>query len=264
VQRLALIFFGGFFILLFVAVGLAVGVGSSSPYLPPGAVAIVEDAPPGLGTISKAELAQEMRQQASFEGGKGVPQPGDEEYEQRRDQALNGLILAIWLQGQGEEMGIEVTDRQIAKKLQEGEEGKAFRENHYTQKTIDERVMKDLLVTLIQESLEEEVRKRLGKGASDALVEASQNEVFHEFDVGFRERWQPRTYCAEGFVIEQCGNYPAFAHSASSACYEADAEEPAEGCPAPVPSTLPALPGSVTELEPQGKQFVQRPFPEAE
>lgn len=233
--------------------------------MPPGAVAVVADAPPGLGTVTKAELDQEILQQASFTGSKKPPRPGSDEYEQLLEQGLSGLIVGIWLQGEGEEMGIEVTDKQIAEKLKEGEEEGSLREAGYTQKTIDERVTKEILVTEIEEALAEEARQQAGPGLSKEQLGLKEQEAFHEFDLAFKEQWLPRTHCADGYVTSQCGNYPPFAHSSftPTPCYEAEPKEPpAEGCPAPVPPTTPAMPGSVTVLKPQGEPRAQRPFPE--
>jgi parvulin-like peptidyl-prolyl isomerase len=80
----------------------------------------------------------------------------------------------------------------------------------------------------------------------------------------FQAKWTARSHCASGFTIEQCANYKGSGHpaEASEACYEANPKVPAKECPAPVVQNQPALPGSVTSTEPQGKRLVQRPRPE--
>lgn len=265
-RRIGLILFGALFALLFLGVALGVGVGSSSPRLPPRAVAVVEGVPADLGIITRAGLEQEMLQRVSFLGAKRAPRPGDEDYEDVRNQALSNLILIAWLQGQAEEMGIEITERQIANTLPKSEEARLMKEGNYTQKGFDLRIRKEVLVSAIQESLAKAVRRELGAKPNPALLEALQQEAFREFDVEFRQRWQPRTFCADSVVIDQCGNYPPFGRSYMypRACAEADPKEvPAEGCPAPVPQNAPAVPGSVTVLKPEGEPKAQRPFPEA-
>lgn len=262
-RRNALILFGVLFVLLFAGVALAVGVGSSSPSVPPGDVAIVEDAPRGTGTISKAELDQAMLQAVGFSGQKRPPKPGEEGYEQVKSEALSGLISAVWLRGQAEAMGIVVSDEEVAAELEQSGEAKNLRKAHFTRKTMYERVRGQMLVTAIEEELAEAATKAAGSGIGPKRLEEEKQEAFHEFDLEFRETWQARTYCADGFVSEQCANYPAFAHPASP-CYEADPKTPVEGCPAPVRGTLPALPGSVTTQDPEGERLVQRPIPEPE
>jgi hypothetical protein len=283
VQRIALIIFGVLFALLFVGVALAVGIGSSSPSVPPGDVAIIEDAPPGLGTISKAEFDQEMLQYATLSGVKKVPKPGEEGYEQMRNEAMTGLIVDVWLEGQAEELGVKVTDKQIAEKLRESGEASLFRGAHFTSKTLRERTRVELDQEGIMEKLGEQATKATSEEirgyyeenpegrsfaevkaeATAAVEQVKQQEVFTEVDHHFPAEWQPRTHCAEGFVVEQCSGYPAFAHpTAAAACYEASPKQPAEGCPALVTQRSPALPGTIRPWRPEGERLVQRPYPE--
>jgi hypothetical protein len=282
VQRTRLIIFGALFAVLVAGVALAVGIGSSSPDLPPGAVAIVEDAPPGTGTISKAELDQAMLQAAGF-SGQDVPMAGEEDYEQMKDEAMTALIINVWLEGQAEELGVEVTGKQIAERLRKSGEASSLRKAHFTAKTIRERVK----VQLDQEGIMEKLGEQAAKPTSEeirgyydenpegrsfaeakteviaALEQVKQQEVFTEVDHHFPGEWQPRTHCAEGFVVEQCAGYPTFAHStSSSACNEADPKQPPEACPAPVAARIPAMPGTVRPWRPEGDRLVQRPYPE--
>lgn len=284
-QRNALIIFGVLFALLFVGVALAVGVGSASSSVPSGDVAIVEGAPPGTGTISKAELNQKMLQEAGFGGGKRPPRPGEEGYEQAKSEALGGLITAVWLRGEAEAMGIVVSDKEVATELEKSGEAKTLREAHFTRETMYERVRGEMLVRKIEEALEKEAekasaaevrayleeeplteeeppQKKTFAEAKTALQQIKNQEVFTRFDLAFPATWHPRTHCADGFVVEDCVEYPAFAHSTLTACYEADPKEPAEACPAPVPQSSTAQPGTVTPFKPKGESLVQRPYPE--
>jgi len=99
----------------------------------------------------------------------------------------------------------------------------------------------------------------------ETLKSEKQQEYFAEFVSDYQSKWQSRTYCASGYVVEQCANYTGSGHpkNAPPACYEANPTSPAKECPAPVTPTSPALPGTVTEQEPKGKPFPQRPLPES-
>lgn len=283
-QRKGLIIFGVLFALLFVGVALAVGIGPASLSVPPGAVAVVEDAPPGAGVITMAEFDQAMLQSAGF-GGQKPPRPGEEGYEQAKSEALDGLITAIWLRGQAEAMGIVVSDKEVAKELEKSGEAKTLREAHFTLKTMYERVRGEMLVRKIEEALEKEVekpsaaevkayyeeeplteeeppQKKSLAEAKTGLQQIKNQEVFSRFDRAFPEAWHPRTHCARGFIVENCAEYPPFSHSALVACYEAYPKEPPEACPAPAPQFPTAQPGSVTPFKPQGEPLVQRPYPE--
>lgn len=100
---------------------------------------------------------------------------------------------------------------------------------------------------------------------SSTLGQETQQEFFNEFVNEFRTKWEQRTICADGYVIERCSNFVGDGRPANAppACYEADPETPATQCPAPVTPISPALPGSVTEAKPKGDPHQQRPFPEA-
>lgn len=96
------------------------------------------------------------------------------------------------------------------------------------------------------------------------LGQETQQEFLGEFANDYRAKWSARTVCASGFEMELCDNYrgdgrPA---NASPACYEADPKTPAKECPSPVTPISPALPGTITESNPKGEQFPQRPRPE--
>ena len=99
----------------------------------------------------------------------------------------------------------------------------------------------------------------------ETLKGEKQQEFFSEFVSDYQTKWQTRTHCADGYVIERCANYKGDGRPANAApaCYEADPKTPATECPAPVTPISPALPGTITPQEPKGKPFPQRPQPES-
>jgi parvulin-like peptidyl-prolyl isomerase len=96
------------------------------------------------------------------------------------------------------------------------------------------------------------------------LTQTLAQSVFSDFLNDYQSKWQARTFCADGYVIERCSNYVGNGHSSTAdpACYEANPKKPAKECPAPVAQAKPALPGTVTILKPTGEQLAQRPRPE--
>lgn len=96
------------------------------------------------------------------------------------------------------------------------------------------------------------------------LGQEIQQEFFSEFVTDYQTKWEQRTFCADGYVIERCANFKGDGHpsNASPACYEADPKTPAKECPSPVTPISPALPGSVSESQPKGEPFPQQPLPE--
>jgi hypothetical protein len=280
VQRIALALFGGAFTLLFVGVALAVGV-SPEPTVSPGVVAVIEGAPPGLAELTRAEFEQDMRQQAALSGLGEDFGPGDPGYDQMKKQSLSLLISAAWMDSEAIYRGVPVSGKQIVERL--APEKKSLEEAGFTPKTMVERVKWMLSGDNILAKLDEETpppteaearayykENPSGESFSEAekkisalINERRQAEIFNNVEMDWRGEWQLRTHCAEGFVVEECANYPIFDHNSSnpSACYEADPKEPAEECPAAVIQPRPAQPGSVRWWHPEGERLVQRPVP---
>jgi parvulin-like peptidyl-prolyl isomerase len=97
-----------------------------------------------------------------------------------------------------------------------------------------------------------------------SLAQRTEQEFFNAFVATFTVEWTERTFCAEGYEIERCANFKGDGHPATAppACYEADPDGGRPGaCPAPVFQLVPAQPGSITPLEPQGRPLAQRPYP---
>jgi parvulin-like peptidyl-prolyl isomerase len=394
-QRFALIVFVAVFVLLFVGFAIAQGIGG--PSVPAGDVAVVREVPGDLGNVSEEDFDVALEQQAAQAKLKKTPKPGDKKYNELKEAALGELLNEIWLEGEAEELGITVTDKQVETELKnikkqsfpsEGAYQKFLKESHYTQEDVDQRVRLQMYTTQIQEGVNSSVapptkseiaayyeaekaekysvketrdvrvvvnkdkakveaaKEELDKENSPAiwkkvakkyssdpttktkgglqpgiseefisqeplrsaifdspknelmgplkveknyllleivkinppkikplsevqseikstLTQEAQQEVFGEFVTAFQAKWEGRTECASAFLIEQCGNFKGtgLPEGAPPACFEADPKTPTSECPAPVPLTQPALPGSVSSLKPKGEQLVQRPFP---
>lgn len=118
------------------------------------------------------------------------------------------------------------------------------------------------VVTATPESVQE--LKAVEGQIESTLAQRLEQEYFTNFVATFNNEWTQRTFCAEGFVTERCVNFEDSGHPASApaGCYEADPKggRP-EACPAPVSQLIPALPGTITPLEPKGKPLAQRPQP---
>ena len=395
-QRLALIVFAAIFVVLFAGFAIAQGIGE--PSVPSGDVAIVTNVPDEIGSISEAEFKRALLQQAAQAKLKKTPTPGDDKYEELQAAALGELLDSIWLQGEAEELGIEITPNQIATELaqikkQNFKTARAFKEflttSKFTQEDVEKRVKLQVLSTQIQKEISaaapapssseisdyydaakdaqyttaasrdvrvvanndkakiEQAKKLLDKDHSPAgwkkvaakysldpatkskgglqpglteevlqgrgklqsavfdsptgvvvgpieyeknffvveveklnpakvqtldevsaqiktqLTEQLAQEAFSDFIAVYQTKWESRTFCAAGFVIERCSNYKSSGHpnGSADACFEADPKTPSDECAALVPQVAPALPGSTTILKPQGERLPQRPRP---
>jgi parvulin-like peptidyl-prolyl isomerase len=161
-QRLALLGFAALTILLFVIIAVAQGIGN--PSVSSGDVAVIEDAPEGLGTVTEARLKRAVLQASAQSQEKSLPKPGDKKYEELQETALGEVFDAIWIQGQAEEMGISVTPKEIAKELvklkkqafkTEQQYQEFLKEAHYTKADVLERVKIQILSSQIQEQVTE-------------------------------------------------------------------------------------------------------------
>lgn len=106
--------------------------------------------------------------------------------------------------------------------------------------------------------------KDVSEQIKSSLAQRGEQDFFNAFVSAYNLEWAARTFCADDYLIERCANFVASGHPASAppACYEADPDggRP-EACPAPVFQLIPALPGTITPLEPRGQALAQRPQP---
>jgi parvulin-like peptidyl-prolyl isomerase len=161
-QRLGLVLFGVVFVLLFA--GFAIAQGLSSPSVPSGDIALVKGVPSEVGQVTKADFDKAMVQAAGQAGTKKIPKPGEEKYEELKKKALGNLLDSIWIQGEAAEMGITVTDKQIADEFKsvksqnfktKAEYAKFLKTSHLDQSEVNERVKLQLLSAAIQKKLGE-------------------------------------------------------------------------------------------------------------
>ena len=89
-QRLALLVFGALFVLLFVVFAIAQGIGQ--PSVPSGDVAVVEDAPDGLGTVSEAQFKHALVQAAAEDKSSRCPNRATKNTKRLQETALGELL----------------------------------------------------------------------------------------------------------------------------------------------------------------------------
>jgi parvulin-like peptidyl-prolyl isomerase len=112
-----------------------------------------------------------------------------------------------------------------------------------------------------------QVLKTVEPQVKSTLTQRLQQEFFSSYVSNFNVTWRGRTFCAAGYETERCANFKSSGHpsTAPEGCYEDDPKGGLpEACPAPVFQLIPALPGTVTPLEPTGKPLAQRPHPAGE
>jgi hypothetical protein len=171
--------------------------------LPANVAAMVSHVSRTRGTITKRELHRALAQEAASAGREATPKPGEQGYEQLQARALAERLETAWILGQGAEMKIEVSAREVARKVaqlkrlfENGAEYRRFlRQSHLTRRDVNERVRVQLIATRIGRRIE-----------NSPAGQADQGKALDEFVRAFQERWTARTVCAPSYVIEQCSS----------------------------------------------------------
>jgi parvulin-like peptidyl-prolyl isomerase len=162
-QRFGLVFFGIVFIALFVIFAVAQGLGKKG--VPSGDIALVTNVPSEIGHISQADYKTSLAQQLAQSGQKKPPKAGSKKAEELHKTAVAELLNKAWIFGEAEELGIELTKKEveteIAKVKKESfKTEKAFqeflKEDHFTEEEVQERIELTLISTKIQEKITKE------------------------------------------------------------------------------------------------------------
>jgi parvulin-like peptidyl-prolyl isomerase len=154
-KRNVAIFLGALLVLGVILIAVIQGLGKDD--VPSGDVAVVDG-----NEITQADFDTAFQQAASQAGLPQPPAPGDDQYEQVRDQALSSLLDSAWIEGEGERQGVEVTDKEVEdtftqlkdQSFQTEEEYQQFlQQSGLTQEDIDERVRLQVISQKIQEQI---------------------------------------------------------------------------------------------------------------
>jgi foldase protein PrsA len=169
-----------------VIVLIAATSGIGKPSLPnDDLVAFVEDAPDGEVTQEEFDLAVE--QAAARQQIREVPEPGTPQYDLLQETAMADLLLSRWVGGEAEDLGIEVSDREIDQELEtiineqfggEKQFDRFLEQSNFSDEDARERVRLQLLSQRIQQDV-------LGSEAPDVPDQEVQdyyNENIEQFE----------------------------------------------------------------------------------
>jgi parvulin-like peptidyl-prolyl isomerase len=163
-------------LLLAALVGVAVlaGCGSDNESVPTNAVAVVGDE-----TITKAEFDKLIEQaKGSYKTQKRTfPEPGSQEYEALRGQAMQFLVQRAQFEQQADDLGIKISDDDVDKRLQQlikqyfsGNREK-YEKQLKQQGLSEDQVRSDVRAQLVQEKIYNEVTKEVS--VDNAAIAAS-------------------------------------------------------------------------------------------
>ena len=115
-------------LLLFAVFALLQGFGD--PTVPAGAIAVIEDTPEGTVEITRAELDHAIVLGAAAQG-LDPPEPGTPLHEDLKAAAVDELIKSVWVPGQAEELGFEMTERELEAEIERIKEEEAESEAEF-------------------------------------------------------------------------------------------------------------------------------------
>jgi foldase protein PrsA len=174
-------------VLALALVAAACGEDEGAKSVPPGAVAVVGDQ-----EIEKAEFDRLIKQaETSAEAqGQEFPETGSPEYNDLKDAIVRSLVERAEFELEAEEMGIEVTDAEVEKRLDElkqqffeGNE-ESYRKEIAKQGLTDERVREEIRSRLLSEKIFEKV---------SSTVKVSQADIKAYYDKNKTQFQQPES-----------------------------------------------------------------------
>jgi parvulin-like peptidyl-prolyl isomerase len=115
-RRSGLVIFGVLLIALFGGIAIAQGIGN--PSVPSGDIALVEEVPGDAGNISKEQYERAFLQTWKRGGLQQAPEPGNAQYQQIKEAAINDNLDQAWLTGEAAELGVTATNREIDTEFQ--------------------------------------------------------------------------------------------------------------------------------------------------
>ena len=174
-------------VLLVVLLAAGCGGGEETESVPADAVAVV-----GEREIEKTEfdaLINQARQ--SYEAQKReFPKQGTQEYNTLKNQAVQFLVQRAQFEQKAQELGVEVSDKQVADRLAQikkqyfGGDEKKYAEQLKQQGLTDEQVQKDIRAQLIQEGIFEQVTGE---------VKVTDKEISDYYDKNKEQYGQPES-----------------------------------------------------------------------
>ncbi|HVV90732.1 MAG TPA: peptidyl-prolyl cis-trans isomerase [Solirubrobacterales bacterium] len=175
VQRLGLVLFAVVFIVLFVVFAVAEGLGA--PSVPSGDIALVTGVPSEIGHISEADYKKSLARQEKGAGLKKPPKAGSKKAEELHEATVGELVQKAWIRGEGEELGIEVTEQEVEKELAKikkesfGGSKKKYEEFLKEQNFDEEEVRALVEINILQTKIQEKIPKE-APPVSEAEVKA--------------------------------------------------------------------------------------------
>jgi foldase protein PrsA len=218
------------------------GVAARSQNPTGGGPVSVPDAP----TFAKCVAAKKATQPKPTKGQKPptdaqLKSQCQQEYSALRDQVMQFLISAQWIQGEAADQGVKVTDADVNKRFQQTKQQSFPKEADY-QKFLKQSGMtqNDILFRVKLDALSTKIRDKVTKGqgkVTQAQITTYYNKnkkrfaqperrdmrivltktksqaeaakkALNDFVKDFQKKWKDRTNCRKGYITQDCSNAP--------------------------------------------------------
>jgi parvulin-like peptidyl-prolyl isomerase len=167
---------GAGLVVAIVLAGVTAGFGSTS--VPEGDVAVIDadiNVPEVVedGRISQEAFDRSLELATRQSGQQEVPQPGSEQYDQVKEQAMGLLLDIAWIKGEADERGIEVTDTEVQQEFQSTKDENFENEKEYQQfleesGLTEPEILQRVELQLISEQIQQAVSEGTEPTESDA------------------------------------------------------------------------------------------------
>lgn len=156
------------------------------PTVPPGAIAVIEHAPDGIGEITEAEFERRLAALA-LANGLDPPKPGEAAYEELGRAAVETLIERVWVVGQAEELGLALSDQELAAEVAKAKSKYYDSEADFREGLRSEdRTLADFELGIKKEALDARVQDWLKENPP----KPSQDEI-EEYYAEYEENFEP-------------------------------------------------------------------------
>jgi hypothetical protein len=167
----------------------------------PGAVAEVQGGAP----IARSEFDHWLTVMSLAESSADVPRIGSRRFCRLRDDVMDFLLSAQWIELEAAERGITVPSSEIQRRFESARRAPylamaAYRRFQHRSALTQADMLFRLRITLLSQ--------RLNAALLPGLKGAAKDRALAQFARAFTRKWTARTRCAAGFVTILCGQGP--------------------------------------------------------
>jgi hypothetical protein len=158
-------------------------------HVPSGAVAVIEGAPGGFATLTKAEFLHGMQVYGGARSMRELPKPGDRGYPYLKMRGLQTQFEIAWVEGTAVEEGVKAVPKEVAAIFRKVKRVKGGLHEFFAGINYNHEDLREAMRLLV---LRPKIYKKIGRVHSKG--------------------WPSRTFCAPGYIVEGCAQWDPADH----------------------------------------------------